>query len=74
MERAVKELASSHPAFSLGALDVSVLSFGGLGFVALTPREKTAELVALEADAVRRLDVFARRRLKPSARAENLRT
>ena len=58
LERAVKELARSHPTFSLGALDVSVLSFGGLGFVALTPREKTAKLVALEADAVRRLDVF----------------
>jgi 2'-5' RNA ligase len=57
-ERAVKELASSHKAFSLAALDVSVLRFSGLGFVALTPPEKTAELVALEADAVSRLDSF----------------
>ena len=59
-ERAVKELACSHKAFSLGALGVSVLSLSGLGFVALTPREKTAELVALEADAVSRLELVSR--------------
>jgi putative phosphonate metabolism protein len=56
LESAVAQLAASVTAFDLGALQVSALSFGGGGFLALAPVAPPPALGELEARAVRELD------------------
>lgn len=70
-EQAIASLAADCDPFDLGPLSVSVLKPGGgdVGFVALTPRARSARLTALEARALRELDEF---RLAPT-QAEILR-
>ena len=58
LESAVAQLAASVAPFDLGALQVSALSFGGGGFLALTPAAPPPALGELEARAVRELDRF----------------
>jgi hypothetical protein len=51
--------AARWPAFDLGVMEVTcLLAEGGRGFVALTPRAASAELVALEAAVVPHFEPF----------------
>jgi 2'-5' RNA ligase len=58
LETTIAAIAAAAPAFDLGPLEVTALSFAGGGFVALTPPEVPPALRDLEARAVRDLDAF----------------